>query len=592
MAEETVLIRFKGEDDASGTAKSVQQNIDGISTAAGNAGGAFSSMGSIMTGVLQGVGQNLATFALDIGGKALGAVTDFIGGAIDEAAGWQSAFAQTEAVIKSTGGAAGLTASQMADMAVAMSAASGQSLFSDDAILGAQNVLATFTQIKGENFGTATQSILDMSQALGTDLNSAAMQVGKALNDPVAGLAALSRSGVQFTADQEAMIKAMVESGNVAGAQKVMLDELANQFGGSASAAVNTFAGQQIVLQEKIADVQQTLGEALLPVLVEVGTWVADTLVPILADGVTALSAWITSWTDLDEVLGFMNHTWSALVAGYDAIVAAGPAVGASFTALVAWLQPLTDAFTQWGATVIPIVTAAGQAIAEYIGSPTVQGYISAITTMVGAFATMLRDVFVVALQGSMIAWNFLVDAFTVAWPSIKVVLDSLFSLATIVATFLTGAFTAISQLLKGDFSGAWKTMSTTVETALNSMWGWVQTLQTNLKTFFTTIKDDALALGSNIAQGIADGIASGASWVAAAITKAVQDAWAAATGWLTGQSTGGGGGGGGGDDQNGVQGRSTVYNLNFSASYSTTQSESSLINDARAMMTTMGAGL
>ena len=221
MAEETVLIRFKSEDDATKTTKAVNDGLDDVSANAGKAGKSFSGMGATMTGVLQGIGQGIAGMALDLGKKALGAVTDFIGGAIEEASAWNSVMAQTEAVVKSTGGAAGLTAAEMANMAGAMSAASGQSLFSDDAILGAQNVLATFTNIKGENFGMATQSILDMSQALGVDLDSAAMQVGKALNDPVAGLAALSRSGVQFTADQEAMIKAMVEAGNVAGPKRL-----------------------------------------------------------------------------------------------------------------------------------------------------------------------------------------------------------------------------------------------------------------------------------------------------------------------------------------------------------------------------------
>jgi phage-related minor tail protein len=195
MAEETVLIRFKSEDEASKATKAINDGLDDVGKKAGNASTSFSSMGSVMTGVLQGVGQGVVGLAADLGKAALGAVSDFVGGAIKEASEYEAVFAQTQAVIASTGSAAGLTAAEMANMAGEMSAASGQSLFSDDAILGAQNVLATFTNIKGENFGSATQSILDMSQALGMDLDSAAMQVGKALNDPVAGLAALSRSG-------------------------------------------------------------------------------------------------------------------------------------------------------------------------------------------------------------------------------------------------------------------------------------------------------------------------------------------------------------------------------------------------------------
>jgi hypothetical protein len=71
---------------------------------------------------------------------------------------------------------------------------------------------------------------------LGTDLKGSAVQLGKALNDPIAGVGALSRVGVTFTETQKDMIKTMVEAGNVAGAQTLILDELGKEFGGSAKA--------------------------------------------------------------------------------------------------------------------------------------------------------------------------------------------------------------------------------------------------------------------------------------------------------------------------------------------------------------------
>ena len=113
MAEETVLIRFKSEDDATKTTKAVNDGLDDVGRNAGKAGKSFTGMSSVMTGVLQGVGQALGGFALQLAGKALSAVTDFVGGAIEEASAWNSVMAQTEAVIKSTGGAAGLIAPQL-----------------------------------------------------------------------------------------------------------------------------------------------------------------------------------------------------------------------------------------------------------------------------------------------------------------------------------------------------------------------------------------------------------------------------------------------------------------------------------------------
>ena len=586
MAEETVLIRFTSEDNASKTTKAVNDGLDDVSTNAGKAGKSFSGMGSVMSGVLQGIGQGIAGFAMQMGSKALGAVTDFVGGAIEEASAWNSVYAQTEAVIKSTGSAAGLTAKEMASMAGSMSAASGQSLFSDDAILGAQNVLATFTNIKGENFGSATQSILDMSQALGIDLDSAAMQVGKALNDPIAGLSALSRSGVQFTADQEAMIKAMVEAGNVAGAQEIMMAELNTQFGGSAAAAVDTYAGQQVVLKEKFADIQQTLGEALMPILMEFGTFMADTVVPIIADVVTSLSDWITSMNEAGTTSGIFDTIRNA-IAGIPGVL---ETLNGALATVLVFLQPLTDAATTFGTIFLTAMTSAGTAIMEYLASPAVMSFLAGLQTLLTALATTVRDVLVLAFQGAAIAWTLLSQAFTIAWPYIQTVLDTFLSLVTIVMGAVTGILTTLSQLVTGDFQGAWTTLKETVGTALEDLWGFFKTLDKNLNTFFDEIKPEVIKLGTNIIQGVADGINNGASWVKDALMAAARSAWESVTSFFSGGGTGttGESGDGGSDEvTTNTNGRSMT--LNLTANYSNAQSESSLIADARAWMMTMG---
>ncbi|WP_296280281.1 phage tail length tape measure family protein [Pseudoxanthomonas sp.] len=154
--------------------------------------------------------------------------------------------AQLVATIKSTGGAAGLAVGQLNDMADALMRAT---TFDDESINQVQGLLLTFTKIGGDVFPRATEAVLDMSTALGVDLKSAAMQVGKSLNDPVAGLTALSRAGVQFSETQKETIKDLVETGNVAQAQTLILKELETQMGGSARAARNTLGGALQALQ-------------------------------------------------------------------------------------------------------------------------------------------------------------------------------------------------------------------------------------------------------------------------------------------------------------------------------------------------------
>jgi len=260
-------------------------------------------------------------------------------------------------------------------------------------------------------------------------------------------------------------------------------------------------------------------------------------------------------------------------------------------------LQPLTNAIIDFGAVFVPAITAAGSAIAEYLGSPQVAAFIETLSKFFMQLATTVQDILVLAFQGATVAWSLLTQAFTTMWPYIQTVLDTFLSSATIVINFVTGLLTALSQLVKGDFTGAWTTMKTTVGTALTDLWGFFTKLKTNLTTFFDEVKPEVVKLGTTMVQGIADGIKSGASWIKDALLAAAREAWSAVTSFFGGQSSSGDGGdgsdtmsrssrlGGASANTNGV-----VYNLNLHASYAGSQSQSSLINDARAWMMALGA--
>ena len=159
----------------------------------------------------------------------------------------EKAQAQLVAVLKSTKGAAGLTAAELNNMAGELQKVT---TYGDEAIIGAQSLLLTFTKIGKDTFPDATEAVLNMSTALGQDLRSSAIQVGKALNDPILGVTALGRAGVQFTQDQKNLIKSLVETGRVAEAQRIILQELETQMGGSARAARDTLGGAINGLQE------------------------------------------------------------------------------------------------------------------------------------------------------------------------------------------------------------------------------------------------------------------------------------------------------------------------------------------------------
>lgn len=177
------------------------------------------------------------------------------------------ALAQVDAAVKSTGGAAGRSVSQLEEMAAGLQRIS---LFDDDQILKEVTAnLLTFTNVTGTEFDKAQVAILNMSTRLGTDLTSASIQVGKALNDPIKGVKALGRAGVQFTAEQKEQIQVLQEAGDIAGAQAVILKELETQFGGAAEAAAN--ADPYTQLSNEIGNLSEDFGqiisEALRPLV-------------------------------------------------------------------------------------------------------------------------------------------------------------------------------------------------------------------------------------------------------------------------------------------------------------------------------------
>ena len=178
----------------------------------------------------------------------------------------EKAEAKLNAVIKSTGGAAGLTATELKKMASNLQAVT---TFGDETIIGAQSLLLTFTKIGEDIFPQATETILNMAVAMETDLKSATVQLGKALNDPITGISALSRVGVQLTDTQKEQIKSFTELGDIASAQKVILGELETQFGGLARTTADTMSGALDQMKNALGDVAENIGESLSPLVVK-----------------------------------------------------------------------------------------------------------------------------------------------------------------------------------------------------------------------------------------------------------------------------------------------------------------------------------
>ena len=198
------------------------------------------------------------------GGALLGvgaAITGFSLLSIKAFAESEAAAGKLEAVLKSTGGAAGMTKESCEALATSLAKVTA---YDDDMIKGGEAVLLTFTKIGKEVFPQATEAALNMSTFFKQDLQSSAIQLGKALNDPIQGVSALMRVGVSFTEQQKEQIKVLVDTGKAMDAQRIILKELETEFGGQARKELDGFEGQLRKLKQEFGELQEAMGEPLV----------------------------------------------------------------------------------------------------------------------------------------------------------------------------------------------------------------------------------------------------------------------------------------------------------------------------------------
>jgi hypothetical protein len=243
---------------------------------------------------LNGAGQRSA-FALMNTNKAvntaaknfakLGAVgaglAGVIGGSLVKAAyESQRVMKQTDAIIKATGGAAGLTTTQVAKLSTQLSLQTG---VDDELIQSSMNLLLTFKKVQnqaGEGndiFSKASSLMLDLGNVFG-GTDKAAIQLGKALSNPISGITALRKSGIDFTDQQRAQIKTLVESGKTLEAQKLILAEIESQVGGTAKATATGFDRMKVA----IGNVQENLGNLLIPAVERFANAIINDVLPVL----------------------------------------------------------------------------------------------------------------------------------------------------------------------------------------------------------------------------------------------------------------------------------------------------------------------
>ena len=224
--------------------KSVSKNASAaIAAIDGPLGGVSSRISSLTTVITAG------TAAATAFGVSVAAVGAAVYQGVGSLAEYEVNLARTEAILRSTGGAVGFTAEQLREQAEQLAL---NTLGSVQGVERAQAKLLTFNRVSGEVFKEATSLAQDLAEVGFGSIESNAVQLGKALQEPITGITALTRVGVSFTDAQKEMIRSMIESGATVEAQRVILKALSDQVGGAgASVASDSLAGKTDTLGQR-----------------------------------------------------------------------------------------------------------------------------------------------------------------------------------------------------------------------------------------------------------------------------------------------------------------------------------------------------
>lgn len=469
----SVLVKADGIAKTNAQLQGLHGDLGKSSKAAGRLGADLDKSTRTGSKALAGLKSAAGLAGIAIGAAGLaGAVKD----SIAEYREAQKVGAQTNAVIKSTGGAANVSAKHVGELANAISRKAG---IDDEAIQSGSNLLLTFKGVRNEVgkgndiFDQATQTITDMSVSLKQGLKPSAIQLGKALNDPIKGITALGRVGVQFTEGQKKMIAGLVKSGDTLGAQKVILKELKSEFGGSAAAAAT--AGDKLGVSFK--NLEEAAGAVLVPAIDKVAKVLA-----VLFDGMVQ-----------NEGIG-------------GAMVSTFKSVGSVFLDVVGATTGVVKAFKDGNAGAILLVTTVGTLTAAYVGYRTVVIASTIVTTAMTA-ATAALTFATGALAAPILAVIAVLAVLTAAViyaykhnETFRKIINALWATLKTVTAWLVSVGVAAFKVFAGVVKAAWGA----VQTATTTVWGGIKAY---LGGEWAAIKGIATTVWSGIKAVILDPI-------------------------------------------------------------------------------------
>ncbi len=376
------------------------------------------------------------------------------------------AIAQVEQGLISTGNAVGFTSDELQKLAADLQE---NSLFGDEEILkGVTSQLLTFTNIAEQQFKRTQQAALDLATRLDGDLKSASIQLGKALNDPVANLSALSRSGIQFTVSQKQTIKALANTNRLAEAQTIILNELEKQYGGSAAAAARAGLGPFKQLGNILGDLSEDFGK-------------------IIIDGLLPFIDTVKDLADSFKNLSPETKKFIVIIGGVAAAI--GPLLALA-------------------GTILPAITTGFALLTGPVGL--VVGALAAIAVIViknwAPIKRILIDIanYFIDLYNESLAFRIIAESIITTFENIFDVGTFIFSaigeLISLIGQNIKDVFSNLGAIIKAVFTGNFEAIPELIGKALGEG-------ISNFKDFIKEVSADFTVLQKNISDNIQDGI-------------------------------------------------------------------------------------
>lgn len=403
--------------------------------------------------------------------------------AFDAATNAADALGQVNSALASMGPVAGRTSEELQKNAKELEKLSS---YDDKDIL--RNVTAnmlTFGDISGEAFDRAQLAAVNLSARLNQDLKSSTILIGKALNDPVKGLSALSRVGVKLAPEQEELAKRLAATGDVAGAQGVILAELEKQYGGAAKAVRDAAPGSDTI--NKWSDLKEKIGDFLLNAVAKIEPYINGVLDAFnnLSSGtqgfIVAFAAVAAAIGPVLFIFGSLVSTVGSLLPLFAPVIAligeAGlvGALGAAATAAAPFIAAgaaLAGAWYLFGDKIGPVLSALKDKFQDVLGPK--------LTALFGTVSSTLKELWNGPFGEAIRVVIGVLGELQTAYLSIlgEVLIRTLSVLVDTVSTafkVIVDVIRIVANLLTGDFSGAWNAVKSLVANVVN---GWLAVLE------------------------------------------------------------------------------------------------------------------